>query len=163
MLFKCEYIHTMTLVLSYMIIYNLTSLLLFSTVLQVINTKMKTLYSFSTLGSSSIFAKLLGLAILSLAGVPPLWGFFAKIFVFVLLADANLFILFPPFFTLLLTGLYFYVQNLRFLNATGPSSLTYSSETSTRLQIIYFTIALPLAFLIIFGFCYIDDLLIISS
>ena len=163
MIFSYDYTQTMLLVLSYMIIYNVTSFLLFSTIMQLVNTNIKTLYSFSALGSSSLFTKLLSLSILSLAGVPPLLGFFSKVFVFVLISNSNLFILFPPFFILLFTGLYFYIQNLRFLNSTSKSHLVYINELQLRTNFLYFNFSLPLSFFIIFGFCYIDDLLLLAS
>ena len=163
MLFSYDYMQTMTLVLSYTIIYNVTSFLLFSTVMQVVSTDIKTLYSLANLGASNIYAKLLGLCILSLAGVPPLVGFFAKIFAFVLLSNSNLFLLFPPLFILLFVGLYFYVQNLRFLNSTNLPNVSPLVELNTRPNFSYFVFAFPIAFLIVFGFCYIDDLLLLAS
>jgi len=163
MLLSYDYTQTMILVLSYMILYNLTSFLLFSTIMQIVNTNFKTLYSFSNLGASNIFTKFLGLSLLSLAGVPPLVGFFSKIFVFVLISNSSLFILFPSFFALLFIGLYFYIQNLRFLNSTAKSTTSLVVELHSRFNFLYFTFALPLSFFIIFGFCYVDDLLLLVS
>jgi len=153
----------MLLVLSYMIIYNLTSFLFFSTLLQASTTKLQTLYSFSSLGASSLHSKLLGLSVLSLAGVPPLLGFFSKIFVFTLVSNSNLFLLFPPFFILLFVGLYFYIQNMRFLNTTSTPDLNLKSELQLRSNTSYYSYNLPIAFFIICGFCYVDDLLLLGS
>jgi NADH:ubiquinone oxidoreductase subunit 2 (subunit N) len=100
---------------------------------------------------------------LSMAGVPPLLGFFSKIFIFVLVAHSNLFVLFLPLFILLFVGLYFYVQNLRFLNSTNKPQLVLPSELSLRSNFSYYTTSLPLLFLVIFGFCYVDDLLLLSA
>ncbi len=163
MLLNYDYIQVMLLVLTYMVIYNVTSFLLFSTLMQALTMNFKTLFSLSNFGSSNILTKLLSLSILSLAGVPPLLGFFSKIFVFVLISASSLFILFPTFFVLLFIGLYFYIQNLRFLNSTNSPTLTLISELSLRTHFLYFTFALPIAFLLIFGFCYVDDLFIVLS
>ena len=163
MLLSYDYTQTMILVLSYMILYNLTSFLLFSTIMQIVNTNFKTLYSFANIGASNIFTKFLGLSLLSLAGVPPLVGFFSKIFVFVLISNSALFVLFPSFFALLFIGLYFYVQNLRFLNSTSKSNVSLVVELHSRFNFLYFTFALPLSFFIIFGFCYVDDLLLLVA
>lgn len=162
MLFNYDFLQTMLLLLTYMLIYNLTSFLLFTTVLQSTGTNVKTLFSFSNFGATNIFTKILSLVILSLAGVPPLLGFFSKIFVFVLISGSNLGILFPSFFVLLFIGLYFYIQNLRFLSSTNASLPTSQVELSLRNNFAYFYTAIPLSFFIIFGFCYVDDLLVLS-
>ena len=146
-----------------MVIYNITSFLMFATIMQLLNTNIKTLFSFSNLDTGNVFTKVLSLVILSLAGVPPLVGFFSKIFVFVLVSNSNLFILFPPFFILLFTGLYFYIQNLRFLNSTNAPSMSFPSELSTRVSPLYFSMTLPIVFFILFGFCYVDDLFLVLS
>jgi NADH-quinone oxidoreductase subunit N len=162
MLLNYDFLQTMLLLLTYMIIYNLTSFLLFTTVLQSVGTNVKTLFSLSNFGSTHILTKIISLVILSLAGVPPLVGFFSKIFVFVLVSNSNLGILFPAFFVLLFIGLYFYIQNMRFLNASSAPSRTTPIELSPRTHLTYFSIATPLSFFIIFGFCYVDDLLILA-
>ena len=163
MLFNYDYFQVMTLILLYMVLYNLTSFALFATVVQFLNLKLKTLYSFSQLGASTIFTKILTLIILSLAGVPPLMGFFSKIFVFVLVANSSFVILFPSLFILLFVGLYFYVQNLRFLSSTNAPDISYQSEKVLRSSPLYFTLVLPICFTLIFGFCYLDDFLLLCT
>lgn len=163
MMLSYDYTQTLLLVVSYMLIYNITSFLLFSSLLQVMNTNMKTLYAFATLGPSNVFTKVINISLLSLAGVPPLLGFFSKIFIFVLLSNSNLFVLFPPFFILLFIGLYFYIQNMRFLNASSPSTLEQPVELSLRVNFLYFTFAVPILFVVIFGFCYVEDVMLLVS
>ena len=163
MLFSYEYVQIMLLVLSYMIIYNLTSFVIFFTLLQIVGSNLKTVYSFANLGSPNIFTKILGISILSLAGVPPLLGFFSKVFIFVLISNSNFLTLYPPFFTLLFISLYFYVQNLRFLNSTNKTSLILPNEISPRLNILYFTFITPTIVLSVLGFCFTDDLFIITA
>ena len=163
MLFNYDYTQTLLLILTYMVVYNITSFLMFATIIQLVNTNIKTLFSFSNLDTGNVFTKILSLVILSLAGVPPLVGFFSKIFVFVLISNSNLFILFPPFFILLFTGLYFYIQNLRFLNSTNKPTTVFISELTTRVMPLYFAMALPIVFFILFGFCYLDDLFLVLS
>ena len=163
MMLSYDYTQTLLLVVSYMLIYNITSFLLFSSLLQVMNTNMKTLYAFATLGPSNVFTKVINISLLSLAGVPPLLGFFSKIFIFVLLSNSNLFVLFPPFFILLFIGLYFYIQNMRFLNASSPSTLEQPVELSLRVNFLYFTFAVPILFVVIFGFCYVEDVMLLVA
>lgn len=152
----------MLLLITYMIIYNITSFLMFTTILQSVGSNFKTLFSFSNLGSTNILTKVISLSLLSLAGVPPLVGFFSKIFVFVLISNSHLTVLFIPFFILLFIGLYFYIQNMRFLNATNAPSIINPNELSQRLNLSYFYSMIPLSFIIIFGFCYVDDMLVFS-
>ena len=163
MLLNYDFFQTILLVLAYTLIYNLTSLLLFFTIMQIANVNLKTLYSFSHLSVSNVFTKILSLLILSLAGVPPLLGFFSKVFVFLLISNAKLFTLFLPLFTLLFSGLYFYIQNLRFLNSTNSAVEGPNLSLSFRTGTFYFLLSSPILFLVVFGFCYIDDLLIFSS
>lgn len=150
-------------VLAYVLIYNLSSFLLFFTLIYVSDSNFKTLFSFSYLNVSNVYTKILSLLILSLAGVPPLLGFFSKVFILLLVSSANLVSLFLPLFILLFSGLYFYIQNLRFLNSTNASISSPKLIFSIRNDIIYFTYALPILFLIVFGICYIDDLILISA
>lgn len=162
MLINYDSLSVMLLLLTYMLIYNITSFLLFITLLQLSGSAAKTLYSFSNLETSHFFTKVLALALLSLAGVPPLLGFFSKIFVFVLLINSSLGTLFVPFFVLVFSGLYFYVQNLRFLHSTNKATPTTISELQSYSSCLYISFALPLSFFLVFGFCYIDDLMLVA-
>lgn len=163
MLLDYDFFQIMQLVLSYMLIYNLTSFLLFLTITQLLSVGLKTLSSFSDFDPSTVFSKILSVVILSLAGVPPLLGFFSKVFVFTLLANSNIFTLFPPLFVLLFTGLYFYVQNVRFLNSTSSPTQALPFALTARLTYAYFSLATPLTFIVVFGFCYVDDLTLLAA
>lgn len=159
LLFSYDLINTVTLLWSYMVVYNLALYLLFFTLLQFVLVETKTLYSFSALGSTTFFNKSLTIAIFSMAGVPPFLGFFAKLFVFVLLGGVNFATLFPLFFLLLFTSLYFYIQNIRFLNSTGASNFHPSYEFNVRNVPLYYIITLLGLFFLTFGFMYTEDLL----
>lgn len=163
MILNYDFFQVIVLVLSYMLIYNLTSLLLFFTLFQVLNIELKTLYSLSHLSGSSVYTRILSLAILSLAGIPPLLGFFSKVFVFLLVANTHLPSLFIPLLTLLISGLYFYIQNLRFINSTNSPVSAPNLGLSVTSGAKYFLFSLPIVFFIVFGFCFIDDLMIISA
>ena len=153
----------MVFILTYVVIYNLTSFLFFATFLQLLNVQLKTLFSFTTLNQMNFFTKVLSLTLLSLAGVPPLLGFFSKIFVFIVVSNSHFSVLFPPFFILLFIGLYFYIQNIRFLHSTVPSTTFYPFELSLRVSFTYMYFAMILVFFVIFGFCFVDDLLMLIS
>ena len=79
----------------------------------------KTLYSLSTFSFESSYLFFLTVFLFSLAGVPPFIGFFSKIYLLDILVDQGFFLLYSIFVVLLIFGLYFYVQNLRFLHSTN--------------------------------------------
>jgi NADH:ubiquinone oxidoreductase subunit 2 (subunit N) len=99
----------------------------------------------------------------SMAGVPPFWGFFSKIFLFTLLANSNFFILFPFFFILLFIGLYFYIQNIRFLNSTAGANFTPIVELNARNVPMYYYLTFTLLFFLTFGVYFTEDLLILTQ
>jgi NADH:ubiquinone oxidoreductase subunit 2 (subunit N) len=94
---------------------------------------------------------------LSIAGVPPFLGFFSKLFILLILINSNFFIFYIWFFGLLLFGLYFYAQNLRFLYSTGPASLNYAFERTVRVSTFFIFFAVVIAFVIISGGLFIND------
>lgn len=163
MLINYDFFQTLLLVLAYLLIYNVTSFLLFFTIVQIAKSDVKTLFSFAHLNSLNIYTKTLSLVIMSLAGVPPLLGFFSKVFLFILVSHLKLFSLFLPLFVLLFAVLYFYIQNLRFLNSTSRAFDAPLLGLAFRPTTLYFLYSLPLVFLQIFGFFFIDDLLLFSS
>ena len=154
--------YSFSFLLLYLVIYNFTNLLTFYTILHNSSKSFKTLYSFSLWGIGNPTAKFLAVAILSMAGVPPLLGFFAKVILFVLLGESELFLLFPAYFTLLFVGLYFYVQNLRFLNSTARPYPTPTAAVSRQLTPAYLLLASSISFVLVFGFSFFDDLHLLS-
>ena len=146
-----------------MSIYNIAIYLIFFTLFQFINNNYKTIYSFLDLGSSNFFSKILIISLFSMAGVPPFWGFFSKVFIFILLCNSNFFILFPFFFILLFVSLYFYIQNIRFLNSTAGSNFTPITELVQRVVPLFYYVVLIFLFFLIFGLFYTEDLILFIS
>jgi len=142
-----------------MFIYNLALYLIFFSLFQFISFNFKTLYSLQSMGNTFI-NKVVTISILSMAGVPPFIGFFSKIFIFILLVDANFFILFSFFFILLFTGLYFYIQNIRLLNTSNPSSLPQQHTVNLKVNPTYYTTSLFIGFFLTFGFVYLEDVIL---
>lgn len=163
MLLYYDSLQIVIFIFTYLLIYNLTSFIFFTTFLQFLNTHLITFLSLNLLTQSNFFTKVLSLCLMSLAGVPPLLGFFSKIFVVILISTSNLCVLFPSFFTLLFTGLYFYIQNIRFLHSTTTSNLPLTTELSLRVSLVYIYVSILLSFILIFGFCFIDDLLLVTT
>jgi NADH-quinone oxidoreductase subunit N len=146
-----------------MVIYNIAVYSIFFTLFQFVHQNYKTIYSFLDLGSSSFFSKVLIIALFSMAGVPPFLGFFSKIFIFSLLCNSNFFILFPFFFILLFISLYFYIQNIRFLNSTVGSNFTPITEFNLRVVPLYYYLTFLILFFLTFGLFFTEDLLLLIS
>lgn len=161
LIFSYEILNTLVLIWSYMTIYNLSLYVVFLTFFQFLHSEYKTLQSFIDLGSLNFFSKVLIIALFSMAGVPPFWGFFSKIFLFTLLANSNFFILFPFFFILLFIGLYFYVQNIRFLNSTSGANFTPITEVTCRNTPLYYYLTFTFLFFLTFGVYFTEDLLLL--
>lgn len=160
MIFSFDFLNTLILLWSYMLIYNLSLFLIFSTLFQFLHSEMKTLQSFNNISSNNFFNKTLVISLFSMAGVPPFWGFFSKLFIFTLLCNSNFFILFPLFFLILFMGLYFYMQNIRFLNSTNHSNFYAISELNTRTVPLYYYVTLIILFFLVFGFIFTEDLIL---
>jgi hypothetical protein len=79
------------------------------------------------------------------------------------LCNSNFFILFPIFFFILFLGLYFYVQNIRFLNSTSGSNFQPIFEQGLRSVPLYYYTINTILFFVIFGFIFTEDLLLIMS
>ena len=163
LLFSNAFYTSNTLLFTYMLIYNLTLIVLFWTLMSSIITSTKTLYSFSKFSFNSPQLLFLTLSLLSMAGVPPFIGFFSKVFILQIILNSNMFLLYFLLFILLFVGLYFYIQNLRFLHSTnqGYNNLPYVYNERVAINYVYYSILVM--FLLIFGFFYIDDLLLIMT
>jgi NADH:ubiquinone oxidoreductase subunit 2 (subunit N) len=145
-----------------MVIYNLSLYLVFVTLFQFVNFELRTLYSFLDLGASNFFSRILIVSLFSMAGVPPFWGFFSKVFLFSLLCNTQFFLFFPLFFVLLFISLYFYIQNARFLNSTAPSNFTPVTEGAVRSVPGYYVLSFLILFFIVFGALFTEDLFLVT-
>jgi NADH:ubiquinone oxidoreductase subunit 2 (subunit N) len=151
---------TLVILFIYMFIYNVSLVIIFWTLHQFISFNFKTIYSFSDLKFNYYFTTVLSIVLFSIAGVPPFLGFFSKILILILLINSNFFFFYIFFFGLLFFGLYFYLQNIRFLYSTGVGKLNYAHSSIMRSSSLYFYITLFLVFFLIFGFAFMDDIVL---
>lgn len=142
----------------YMFVYNITLINLFWIFFSVTITNLKTLYSLSLFSFNSFYLFTITVSLFSLAGVPPFLGFFSKLFVLNILVNKNFYLFYYIFFIILLLGLYFYVQNIRFLHSTNHKSLAPLTLNGSRriTFFIYYYLVFTLFFLINSVF-YLDD------
>lgn len=126
------------LILSYFLIYNLTLLifLYLNTIILIFN--QKTLYSFNNLSLTSYYLFLITILLFSIAGVPPFLGFFSKVIILIITFINNFFLLYYILFLILFIGLYFYMQNIRFIHSTFTKSLFTPYLYNEKLIIIFY-------------------------
>lgn len=160
LVFICDYFQNLILLWAYVLIYNLALLPIFLVFFQLITSNVKTVNYFGSFSLSYFLNKVLLIAILSAAGVPPFIGFFSKIFIFTLLCNSNFSFLFILFFILLFTSLYFYIQNVRFINSSNVTNSNTICDKNTRLVLKFYYFTFPNLFLIIFGNKGIEDIFI---
>jgi NADH:ubiquinone oxidoreductase subunit 2 (subunit N) len=160
MLFYNNFLDSLVILFTYMFIYNISLLLIFWTLQQFINFNFKTLYSFSDVKFNFFFLSTFTIVLFSIAGVPPFIGFFSKLLILISLINSNFFFFYIFFFSLLFFGLYFYLQNIRFLYSTGVSKLSYAYEFNIRLSSLYVYYTFFFLFFFIFGAFFFDDIIL---
>ena len=134
----------------YFYIYNITLVSVFWILLLVMVKEFLTLQSFNNFSFNSFSLFTLTVLLFSMAGVPPFLGFFSKLLIFVLSINNDFFLLYSLLFIILFVGLYFYIQNIRFLHSTDYKTFNYPYLLNERVVIVfnYFTIWV-LSFLIL--------------
>lgn len=142
----------------YVLIYNLSLIVLFWTLNQSVNSNLKTLHSFGDLRYNLFSLFTLTILLLSMAGVPPFLGFLSKLLILISLINVNFFFFYIFFFTLLFFGLYFYIQNIRFLYSSSAKTLNYSFTVFARVQLSYIYFTYFFLILLILGFSFFEDL-----
>lgn len=161
-----DYNQVFTVILFYTLIYNISLLLFLTLIVQLSNNSLTTTFYLYKLPQESFFTKIFLITLLSMAGVPPLLGFFSKVSIFVVLTNSNFFILFPIFFILLFNGLYFYLQNARLIltNASESDfSLLYITNSNVRFSSTTGLLSLLIVFVLITGPALIEDFLLVTS
>ena len=160
MLFFNNSLDTLVILFIYMFIYNVSLIIIFWTLFQFISFNFKTIYSFSDLNFNFYFVTALSITLFSMAGVPPFLGFFSKLLILILLLNSGFFFFYIFFFGLLFFGLYFYLQNIRFLYSTGLGEINYAHTYNIRISSLYFYVTFTFIFLLIFGFSFMDDIVL---
>ena len=145
---------------TYMFIYNISLTLMFWSFFTVVLSKFKNLYSFSNFSFNYNLVLIFTVLLCSMSGVPPFIGFFSKLFILTLISNSSFFIFYTLFFVVLFFGLYFYIQNIRFIHSTNLSNsdTPFLGNERSVLYFHYFSIAL--LFFIILGIFYLDDVLV---
>jgi NADH:ubiquinone oxidoreductase subunit 2 (subunit N) len=147
----------------YISVYNFSLLLIFALLQQFVSFSLKTLYSFNDLKFNFFFTFTLTICLFSMAGVPPFIGFFTKLSLLVILINSNFFFLYVFYFILLFFGLYFYLQNLRFLYSTKQdffNKITYNNQPGISVAINFYYTSYAISIFLISGLFFLDDLIL---
>lgn len=163
MVFSSNPVDSLIVAFTYLFVYNFSFISVFWTIQNFSSVRLKTLYSFKELKFNFFFLSLIVLTFFSLAGVPPFVGFFSKILIFLNLINSNFFFFFLFFFIILFFGLYFYIQNMKFLLSNNNSPLSYSFNFNVKFNRYYFVFAFISFFVTVFGFFFFDDFLFYVS
>lgn len=161
MLFLNSFTDTLVMLFIYMFIYNLSLIVIFWTLHQFVSFNFKTLFSFADLKFNFYFVTSVTITLFSMAGVPPFLGFFSKLLILLILSNSNFFFFYLFFFFLLFFGLYFYIQNIRFLYSTGSSKISYSFFSNIRISSLFFYVTFFILFFLIFGSFFLDDIFLL--
>jgi len=148
---------TLIVLTAYMFIYNISLLIVFWTLYHFVSFNFKTIYSFNDFKFNFFYTSIISITFFSLAGVPPFIGFFSKILILLLLINSNFTLLYYFFFALLFFGLYFYLQNIRFLHTTSNTQINYAFNNNMRVVYSYYLYSSLIGFFLIFGFFFLDD------
>ena len=146
----------LTALMYYVLIYVAANMAVF-TVINVVetrgkgNTEMSVFDGFYTTNPKLSF--LLTLALLSLAGIPPLAGMFCKFFVFMAAAEQGTNIAYAVVFLALLNtvpSLYYYLKIVKcmYINKTDTPIATFKSDCATRTALALCTVGV-----LLFGVC----------
>jgi len=141
----------------YMFIY-FTALVAFFALLISNFSNFSTFYEFKLVYSFA-FKFIILTVFLSMAGVPPLGGFFTKLALLTLILNSYSIYLFIFFTALLLFALYFYLQNVRFLIL--PYNSSNSLVLSTQIKNPYLLVLI--LFLLLATFFIFNDYIVIFS
>lgn len=123
----------------------------------------KTIYFLNNLKFNTFITTVLTISLFSMAGVPPFLGFFSKLFILLLISSTNFFMFYIFFFTLLFLGLYFYVQNVRFLHTSKFSNSFSQFDFQLNQFYNYYLFSIFFLYFITFGFLILDDVILFFS
>ena len=142
----------------YFFIYNITLINIFWVLLLLIINQFLTLQSFNNFSFNSFYVFVLTTLLFSIAGVPPFVGFFSKLLALVPSVNNDFFLMYSFLFIILFVGLYFYIQNIRFLHSTNYNTFNYPYLVNERLVLSFNYFTLWIMTIIIFGAVSINDI-----
>lgn len=143
----------------YLMMYNF-SLYCFFIILNYFISDIKTINLFNKLNNFYNFKITMAYILLSIAGIPPFFGFFIKLTLIYYISISS-FLWCLLFTVVLLVSLYFYVQNLRFLMWLDDDSIKNNNWSLKFIKINLMIILICFSFILIYGALLYDDLILL--
>ena len=152
--------HCYSLVILNTVIYS-SLLVYFFSVFFLFDFKVfKSLNEYKFFKTTGFFNTTIVIILMSLAGVPPLLGFFTKFFLFATLLSLNQILFFTLFLVLNLFIIFFYVQNIRFLVSKTPKNIFLFINFKVYLNFQLIKLLVFFNFLTVSAFLYFEYILI---
>ncbi len=150
----------LSLVLVNILVYVILLFTMFSLIFIFDLRFFRTLNELKSFGNLQFFLITCAFTLLSMAGVPPLFGFSSKFLMFIFIfLKKNLFFIF--FFSIInFFTIYFYIQNLRFLVSKSNNFFFFFKKNYTYINFTLVYILVIFNFFNFFGIFFIEDILI---
>jgi NADH-quinone oxidoreductase subunit N len=146
-------------IINYLLVFSLIILLILLCNLS----KFKSLNQFKEFNSYNFLMYTLVFSLLSMAGIPPLLGFTGKFLAILFLTLKSQYILIIIVTVLNIFGMYFYIQNLRFVVKKTKSSILNYKNYYININYSLTLNAIVLNFFNIFGILFLSDLIIVLN
>jgi len=146
-------------IINYLVVFSLIILLILLCNLS----KFKSLNQFKEFNSYNFLMYTLIFSLLSMAGIPPLLGFTGKFIAILFLILKSQYILVLIVTVLNIFGMYFYIQNLRFVIKKSKSSILNYRNYYININYSLTLNAIILNFFNLFGILFLSDFLIILN
>lgn len=148
---------------TYLVVYNLSLVSIFYIIWTSSSYNIKSISSLKYFNNDSFKKSILLLLFFSVAGIPPLLGFFTKVNLLSVIGYTS-FIILMAVFPFLFASLYFYLQNVKYLllpNLKTPHKDYSIVSLKTNLKSL--NIVISTSFFSIFGLFFLDDFIIFVS
>ena len=152
-----------SLIFTNILLYLLLLILIFSIFFFFNVNAIQTLSDLKLINTYSLFIMTLILALLSIAGVPPLVGFVGKFLLLVTILSNNNYLLFVFLCILNIFMLYFYIQNIRFMVTKGRLSTHNTKTNYVFLDTKLLNIVCVLSTINIIGIFIFEDIIVLTT